>query len=108
VSEDLYLAQAPAWVIGFTLGIVGAERGWFDRISPATSRPLFHVAWSAVAGVVIVVAVTVGAMGGDIDDFFGGGTWQSLALAVLEGALVVAMPLWLFDVFRRRVNHQAG
>jgi hypothetical protein len=45
VSEDLYLAQAPAWVIGFTLGIVGAERGWFDRISPATSRPLFHVAW---------------------------------------------------------------
>lgn len=57
---------------------------------------------------VIVVAVTVGAMGGDIDDFFGGGTWQSLALAVLEGALVVAMPLWLFDVFRRRVNHQAG
>jgi hypothetical protein len=106
VSEDLYLAQAPAWVTGFTLGIVGAERGWIDRISHATSRRLFHVAWSAVAGVVIVVAVTIGAMGGDIDDFFGGGTWQSLALAVLEGALVVAMPLWLFDVFRRRVNHQ--
>jgi hypothetical protein len=106
VSEDLYLAQAPAWVTGFTLGIVGAERGWFYRISPATSRRLFQVAWSAIAGVVIVVAVTVGAMGGDIDDFFGGGTWQSLALAVLEGALVVAMPLWLFDVFRRRVNHK--
>jgi hypothetical protein len=106
VSEDLYLAQAPAWVTGFMLGIVGAECGWIDRISPATSRRLFHVAWSAVAGVVIVVAVTVGAMGGDIDDFFGGGTWQSLSLAVLEGALVVAMPLWLLDVFRRRVNHQ--
>ena len=106
VIEDIYLGQAPAWITGFTIGIVGAERGWFDRISPATSRRLFQIAWSAVAGVVIVVAVTVGAMGAYVDEFFGGGTWQSLVLAVLEGALVVAMPLWLFDVFRRRVNHQ--
>ncbi|HEX6576864.1 MAG TPA: acyltransferase [Jiangellaceae bacterium] len=106
VVQDLYLGQTPAWVAGFTLGIVGAERGWFDRISPATSRWLFRIAWSAVAGVVTVVSVTVGAMGGDIDDFFGGGTWQSLVLALLEGALVVAMPLWLFDAFRRRVHHQ--
>ena len=102
------MGQAPAWITGFTLGIVGAERGWFDHISAATSRRLFQVAWSAVAGVIIVVSMTVGAMGADIDEFFGGGTWQSLVLAVLEGALAVAMPLWLFDVFRRRVNHQAG
>lgn len=107
LGQDLFVGQAPAWVAGFALGVVGAERGWFDQIPPATSRRLFQVAWSAVAGVVVVVAVTVGATGADVADFFGGGTWQSLVLASFQGALVVAMPLWLLDVFRRRVDHQS-
>ncbi len=55
---------------------------------------------------VTVIAVDVGAMGEDIALFWGGGTWQSLVLALLQGALVVAMSLWLLDVFRRRVDHQ--
>jgi glucans biosynthesis protein C len=104
--QDLFVAQAPGWVAGFILGVVGAERGWFDRISPALAHRLFQAAWAAVAGVVIVVAVDAGAMGADIKEFWGGGTWQSLVLAVLQGVVVVAMSVWLLDVFRRRVNHQ--
>jgi fucose 4-O-acetylase-like acetyltransferase len=104
--RDIFAGQAPAWVIGFALGVAGAERGWFDRISPAMSRRLCYVAWSATAGVLIVATLTVGAMGADVEELFGGGTWQSLVLAVLEGAIVATMPMWLFDVFRRRVNHQ--
>ena len=104
--QDLFIGQAPAWVTGFALGVLGAERGWFARIPPATSRWLFRVAWTAVACVVAAVSVGVGALGIDVAVFFGGGTWQSLLLAGCEGALVVAMSLWLLDVFRRRVNHQ--
>ncbi len=106
VGQDLYLGGAPAWVGAFGLGVVGAERGWFDRFSPAMSRRLFRAAWSAVAATVVVVSVVAGAMGRDIDVFFGGGTWQSAALAMLQGVLVVAMSLWLIDVFRRRAAHQ--
>ncbi len=106
VGQDLFLGQAPAWVTAFIIGVVGAERGWFEAIAPELSRRLFQVAWSAVAGVVIVVSVDVGAIGADIEEFFGGGTWQSATLAVLQAALVVAMPIWLLDVFRRRVNNQ--
>jgi glucan biosynthesis protein C len=106
VGQDLYLGQAPAWAAGFILGVMGAEHGWFDRISGAMSRGLFRVAWAAVAGVVVTVAVTAGVLGVDVNVFYGGGTWPSLLLAVFEGALVVAMSLWLFDVFCRRVNHQ--
>jgi hypothetical protein len=41
-----------------------------------------------------------------MDDYAGGGTWQSLVIAVLEGALVVTMSLWLVDVFGRKFDHQ--
>ena len=106
VGQDLFIGQAPAWVTAFAIGVVGGERGWFEQIPPAMSRRLFQVAWSAVACVVIVVSVNVGAMGADIEEFWGGGTWQSAVLAVLQAALVVAMSIWLLDVFRRRVDHQ--
>jgi fucose 4-O-acetylase-like acetyltransferase len=101
----LALGQAPAWVVGFVLGVVGGERGWFDRIDPAMTRGLFRVAWAAVAGCVVVV-VGAGAVGADIERFGGGGSWPSLVVAGLEAALVVAMSTWLLDVFRRRVDHQ--
>jgi surface polysaccharide O-acyltransferase-like enzyme len=104
--QDLFVGQAPAWVTGFALGVLGAERGWFERIPPATSRWLFRVAWTAVACVLVAVSVDVGALSADVAVFFGGGTWQSLLLAACEGTLVVAMSLWLLDVFRRRANHQ--
>ncbi len=48
----------------------------------------------------------LGAIGGDLDDIAGGGSRRSLVVAVLEGALVVAAPLWLLEVFRRRFAHQ--
>lgn len=103
---DLYLGQAPAWLAGFTLGVLGAEQGWLDDISPAMSRGLFRTAWAAAAGVVLLVAVAVGALGADLDLFFGGPTWQSIVLAGLQGVLVATMPLWLVDVFRRRFTRQ--
>ena len=86
LAHDLFVGQAPAWATGFTLGVVGARRGWFDHMSRTMSHRLFLVAWTATAGVIALVAVDVGALGTDIDAFFGRGTWQSLALAILEGA----------------------
>ena len=101
----LALGQAPAWVTGFALGVVGAERGWFDPIPPAIAR------WGRTAGITAFVAAalvigTAGVLGVDLEAFAGNGTWQSLVLAVLEGALVASVPLWLVDLFRRRFNHQ--
>jgi glucans biosynthesis protein C len=101
----LALGQAPAWIAGFVIGVVGAERGWIRRIPRALSRRLFRVAWGAAVGCVVVIGV-LSAAGGDLDDIAGGGSWPSLVVAVLEGALVVAMPLWLLEVFGRRVGHQ--
>ncbi len=102
----LALGQAPGWMAGFTLGALGAERGWFNPIDPRLARRMGLIAWSAVAGVALFIGAAM-AVGGDIDDFAGGGTWQSMGVAVLEGVLIVSMSLWLLDFFRRRFNHQS-
>ncbi|WP_406830572.1 acyltransferase [Pedococcus sp. KACC 23699] len=99
------LGQAPAWVVGFTLGALAGERGWFDPIEATMARNGRHVAWGALAGCVVVIGLA-SALGANIDDFGGGGTWQSLVVAALEATLVVTVPLWLLDLFRRRFNHQ--
>lgn len=101
------VAQAPAWVAAFVLGVVGGERGWFDVLGPRLSRRLCRSAWGAVTATVLVVGV-VGAAGGDLEEFAGGGTALSLVAASLEAVIALAMSLWLLDVFRRRVDHQGG
>jgi fucose 4-O-acetylase-like acetyltransferase len=106
VINDFFLAQSPGWVAGFALGIVGAERGWFDRVLPAMSRVLFRVAWAAAGAVAVLAPVTIGGLGWEGEDLLTGGTWGSAVIAVLQGALVVAMSMWLVDVFRRRFNRQ--
>jgi glucans biosynthesis protein C len=99
------LAQAPGWIVGFVLGVLGGERGWFDPIEPVLARRVRHAAWVALVSFVVVFGAIL-ATGADLDDLAGGGTWLSLLAAVAEAALVVTVPLWVLDLFRRRLDHQ--
>ena len=101
----LALGQAPAWAIAFTLGIVAGERGWFDPVPPAVARACHRIGLVA-AGAVVALAVVLMATGTDVVPYAGGGTWQSVVLAVMEAGVVVGLSVWLLDVFRRRYDHQ--
>jgi membrane-bound acyltransferase YfiQ involved in biofilm formation len=100
------LSQAPAWVGGFTIGVLAGERDWFERMTPAMSRAAFRMAWLAVAALLVLV-ITAGTSDADLELLAGGGTWQSLVAAGVEAAAMVGMSLWLVDLFRRRFNHQS-
>lgn len=97
----LALAQAPAWAVGFTLGVLGAERGWFKPIPPHMVAAARRAAWVAITALLLV-----GVLASSIDRFSGGATWESLLAAVIEAILVVTMPLWLLSIFRRRFDRQ--
>jgi glucan biosynthesis protein C len=101
----LSLAQAPAWLGAFTLGVLGGERGWFDGLTPRTHRSARLMTGLALLGLVLVF-VGVTATDSELDVLAGRGTWPSLVVAVLEGVLVVGMSVWLLEVFRRRYDHQ--
>ncbi|MGE5828920.1 MAG: acyltransferase family protein [Micromonosporaceae bacterium] len=98
------LAQAPAWTVGFVLGLVAGEHGGLPPLAPAVARSVRRAAWTAIAVTASLVAIVATGIGEDV--LFGNGTWQSLVFAVLEGAVMVTMSLWLIDLFRRRVNYR--
>jgi len=101
----LALGQAPSWVVAFVLGVLGSERGWFASMPPRLVRTAGGM---ALAALVAVVAVFLGVAltDGDPDAFGGGGTWQSLLMAVLEAPFVVGLSVWLPALFKRRFDHQ--
>ncbi|WP_076261849.1 acyltransferase family protein [Intrasporangium flavum] len=83
----LAVAQAPAWLAGFALGVVARERGWlpFDR---ELARRLRWTAWSALLACLLVF-VLADVSGTDLALLLGGGSWQSAVVALVEGLLVV-------------------
>lgn len=101
----LALGQAPAWLAGFVLGVLAAERGWLDPLPRPVGRRLGWLA-AGCAVAVIGVFLIAAALGGEagLEQFAGGGTGASMVLAAFEGPLVVAVSLWLFDLFHRRAN----
>ncbi|MFC3805991.1 acyltransferase [Terrabacter sp. MAHUQ-38] len=101
----LALGQAPGWVAGFTLGAIAGERGWFDRLDPVLVRRVRHTAWLAMAVCAGLVAFLTTA-GHNEDAFGGGGTWQSLAFALVEATVLVTVSVWAVDAFRRRAPRQ--
>jgi fucose 4-O-acetylase-like acetyltransferase len=101
----LALGQSPAWVAGFTLGVLAGERHWFDPVDPRLARHARHIAWAGVAAFAVVIAGAMAA-GMAIEDFYGGATWQSAVVCCIEAALVLSMPIWLMDLFQRRFDRQ--
>ncbi len=102
----LALGQAPSWILGFTLGVLAAEGGWLEPLQPGVARFARRAAWSAAAGIVMLIMILVTLTGADMEPFAGGGTVLSLVLALLEGVLIVSMAFWLIDLFRRRFGRQ--
>lgn len=102
----LALGQAPAWVGGFLLGALGAERGWYHPLDPRLARTCRRVAWVAIVLCTGFVAASSTAYG--LDPMFGGGSWQSLVLTAFEGTLVVTASVWLVDLFQRRFDHRGS
>jgi surface polysaccharide O-acyltransferase-like enzyme len=102
----LSVGQAPGWIAGFALGVLAAERDALRPLAPRLVVVTRRTAWAALAG----GALTLMAMqfGLDGERLFGGGSWESLWFAAIEGVLVVSIPFWLVDLFRRRFPNQGS
>jgi len=98
----LAVAQAPAWLAGFALGVLARERRWLP-VQPQLRRRIRRTAWLAMFGCLLVFVLgTVSGM--DMALLLGGGSWQSAVVALVEGLLVVFASLWVVDVFQRRFD----
>ncbi len=99
------LAHWPQYVALYAVGVIAYRRGWFERLSSAQGR-----LWRWVVLILVplfpALAIAGGALEGNLDMFKGGVYWQSLAYAVWEQFMCMAMIVTLLVWFRNRFNHQ--
>jgi glucans biosynthesis protein C len=84
----------------FTLGVLAGKRG---RLEVLDRRWLRRYGWAAATGLVALTVLAASALATDRGDAVAGGwTWQSAALALLEGSVAVGLSLWVLAWLRRR------
>ncbi|MFY7070133.1 acyltransferase family protein [Nocardiopsis changdeensis] len=96
-------AYLPQYAALFTVGVLAARRGLPAGLSGKAGRAGFAAAGAAAAAILVLI---VGSSGGT--EFLGGGTWQSLVMAVSESVLAVGLITGLLVLFRDRLDRQGA
>jgi hypothetical protein len=96
----LNLWQWPQYLALFGLGLVGARLGWFDPVPDRLRRASGRAALAGVLASLGLVAAGE-ALHVDRTAFTGGWGWPPVSLAIVEGVLAVAAPVWLLGIAQR-------
>jgi peptidoglycan/LPS O-acetylase OafA/YrhL len=102
--------QFPFFVQYITLLVVGVlayRRNWFESLTVAQGK---FWGWTVLVLVLLlpVLFVVGGGMEGDPAQFLGGVRWQSLAYALWEQFMCMAVIVALLVLFRTRLNRQGA
>lgn len=92
----------------FVLGVLAGERGWLRALPAHIER---QAAWISVAGIVALCALAVYSLTRALEqpDFTeAGASWGTTVFACIDGAVAVALSIWLMAWFERRWNGPPG
>ncbi|MBM6404457.1 acyltransferase [Phycicoccus sp. CSK15P-2] len=89
----------PQYAALFVVGVLAPRRGWLEGLPRTAARTGLAVAVVAAVALILVIAASGDAYGGD-------GTWQSLATATCESALAVGAVIGLLVLFRSHLGEQ--
>jgi len=104
----LQLGQFVHYIFCFFIGILAYRGDWFSRLEISQARP-----WGILALVMLPVFFALAVLGGALEGEeqlakFGGGLyWQSLAYAIWESVMLIAVTTFMLYFFRERIS-QAG
>jgi hypothetical protein len=104
---ELQLWQWPQYLAMFALGIVVAQGGWLGVVPEEIRRRSRAAALVGVFAVLTLILAVVAA-GLDPGDAFSDLRlhWAPIALAAIEGPLVVGASVWLLGTAQRHLNHR--
>jgi hypothetical protein len=98
---DLNLWEWPGCLALFGLGIAASRRGWLAEVPHALRRGSFVV--TLVAGIAAAALMGGAFATGSTGRVFGGGHWEALLFALVEGTLMVFGSVWLLGAAQRHL-----
>ncbi len=104
---NIQLANIVQYIIMFILGIMAYRRNWFNAISDKQGKAWLWVAFLSIL-FLAVVAISAGALEGELTKMMGGWYWESLAFALWESIFCIGMNFGLITSFRKRFDRQGN
>jgi Acyltransferase family len=100
-AADLNLWEWPACSTLFGLGVVAARHGWVSAVPQELRRQCRNATLAAAAALLVLAGTSVGLLGIDDKQLFGGWHWPALAFAACECALAVFGAVWTLGLMQR-------
>ena len=106
VFYNLQLGKFAQYIILFSAGIFAFKNNLLEDVSYNSGKLWFKLALSIGIPVWIILLSVGGAIKGNIDPYFGGMHWQSVAYALWESFFCIAISIGLLGIFRKKYNSQ--
>lgn len=100
------LAYYGHYVFAFYIGTVAYKNNWFEHITEKFARFWKIVAVCAIICYPLIWGIIIEGLGYGMEDIFGGLTWPSLALCLIEVTAMVSIIISLLAIFKKRFDHQ--
>ena len=102
---SIQLAFVVQYIIMLILGVVAFQRDWFRNISDKQGKMWLIIALLSIF-FMTYVAISAGALDGDLTLLVGGLHWQAFAYALWESIFCIGMSMGLITLFRKKWNNQ--
>ncbi|MHA1256953.1 MAG: acyltransferase family protein [Promethearchaeota archaeon] len=102
---SIQLAFVVQYIIMLILGVVAYQRDWFRNISDKQGKMWLIIALLSIFFMTFV-AISAGALEGDLTLIVGGLHWQAFAYALWESIFCIGMSIGLITLFRKKWNTQ--
>ena len=106
VFYNLQLGKFAQYIILYSAGIFAFKNNLLENVSYNSGKLWLKLALFIGIPVWIILLAFGGALKGNIDSFFGGMHWQSVAIALWESFYCVAISVGLLGIFRKKYNSQ--
>ncbi|MEE9594077.1 MAG: acyltransferase family protein [Candidatus Hydrothermarchaeales archaeon] len=104
--SNLQFGFFPSYIAFFIVGIMAHGNRWFDDFDEEIGRRWLKVGILAIPMFLVIMIVGKGLE--DVDPFFGGLHWQSLAYSTWDALVGTGLIAGLFVVFRKRFNYETN